>query len=326
MHLVLFTIVVTVAAVPVDALVALCLRWLRLSALKAFLRKVPEMRRHFRALLLKLRLVSPREGEGLGLEEGGDGVREGVATEEATLKAHNGYSMPEEGNASVAARETLQEFWTLHDELRDCLSLPSSYLKAARLRKIQKNADYVIPSVEVEKLVMAAREEIKSYGRSELAIDPSMWVHFDRSETVKRSRFRTRLRSKRELVERVEQVRVEAERIKGDMEAILGGHDEVEKYLFRQFVVHCFFGFERKIARRYVLAPWRTATTAYWLFAGLVLSVLTLLTVFILLIYYLFYLAPRIGSRAMDMWTIVFVLCLLEGTAEASRDLPPNLT
>jgi hypothetical protein len=49
------------------------------------------------------------------------------------------------------------ELWKLQDELLDGQTQVSKYFMAARLRKIQKQIDFVLPSVEVEKMIIHAK-------------------------------------------------------------------------------------------------------------------------------------------------------------------------
>lgn len=223
-------------------------------------------------------------------------------------------SEEKEESKDKLAVETLQEYWTLEDELKDCLTLPAKYIKAARLRKMQRQTDFVLPSVEAERLLLAAREDMQNYGRSEVAVDESMFLYFDSSETVKRARYRFRGESKQDLIDALTAVRIRAELVKRELESIIGDHNEVEMHLFRKFLVYLFTGFKRKIAERHLLLQSiKTINSVYFAFAAMILAIITIGGIFGGMLYFLFLYNHILGSRALDMWLLVFTLCLLEG-------------
>jgi len=207
----------------------------------------------------------------------------------------------------------MQEYWALQDELKDCLSQPAKWLKAARLLKMQRQADFVLPSVEAERLLLWAREELKAVGRCEFAVDRAMQLVFDSSDTVKRARCRCRVASKAQLVAVLASARNAGDSIKRELEAVQGSHDDVERHLFRQFIVCLFTGYKRQVAARFMLKPMKTAASAYWRFLALLAAAGTLLGFAAGVLYVLFTFDSRLGSRAMDLWILVFVLALIEG-------------
>jgi hypothetical protein len=60
----------------------------------------------------------------------------------------------------------------MKDDLKDCERQSSRLMKAARLRKLQKQADFCIPSVEVEKLASLSQ------------VLPSVWLHKDNTRLL----------------------------------------------------------------------------------------------------------------------------------------------
>mmetsp|Transcript_14931 Transcript_14931/g.20503 ORF Transcript_14931/g.20503 Transcript_14931/m.20503 type:complete len:1670 (+) Transcript_14931:55-5064(+) len=308
-HLVLFTIFVTVGCAPVSALLETCIRRLRFSTIRDFAAKRHEIMAFFRKLLHRLPGVSPLD-EPLFSSSGE--IAEG---DKPAVVRPGSAEGKEEADVTGGIRDDkprLQEYWTLDDELKDCLTQSAKLLKAARLMKMQRQADFVLPSVEAEKLLMWAREELRSFGRSEFAVDRQMQLVFDGSETVKRARCRCRVASKAQLIELLTRARIAGDAIKQDLEAILGSHDDVERHLFQRFIVSLFTGFKRQVAARFMLKPTRTAQSAYWRFLELLAAVLILLAFAVGVLYVLFTFDRRLGSRAMDLWILVFVLSLLE--------------
>lgn len=310
-HLVLFTIFVLVGSVPVSMLTELCLKQFKYSTVIDFGKKVPYILARIRWFFYQLsQFRLPSTGmdlerstvmlEAVDLQVSGTITIAATAEEKAEIK-------------DKLAVETFEEYWTLEDELKDCLTQSSKYMKAARLRNIQKQADFVLPSVEAERLLLCAKDDIKNYGRSELAIDHAMHVYFDSSETVKRARFRFRCDTKQPFIDAITAVRLQAESIKRDLESVVGDHNEVELLLFRKFLVSLFTGFQRKIAERHIYRPVKTISSPYWSFAALCLAIITLAGIYFGMLYFLFSFGSKIGSRAMDMWILVFVLSLLEG-------------
>ena len=313
-NLVLFTIFVVVGSVPVSMIAELCLQQFKYSAVTDFAAKVPYIFARIRWFFYQLSQFRFSSA----LEPGNDMGRSTVVLEAVDLQVSGTITIAAtaEEKAEIKdklAVETFEEYWTLHDELKDCLTLPSKYMKAARLRKIQKQADFVLPSVEAERLLLSAKEDIKNYGRSELAIDQAMQLYFDSSETVKRARFRFRCDTKQPLIDSITSVRLQAESIKRELESVVGDHNEVELLLFRTFLVSLFTGFQKKIAERHLYRPMQTISSAYWSFGALCLAIITLAGIYYGMLYFLFAFGSKIGSRAMDMWILVFILSLLEG-------------
>src|SRR5690606_12281259 len=62
----------------------------------------------------------------------------------------------------------MKEYWLLNDELRDVQTMQAKWMKAARLRKIQRSADFALPTAETEWLMETADEQLGDYGRREL--------------------------------------------------------------------------------------------------------------------------------------------------------------
>jgi hypothetical protein len=145
----------------------------------------------------------------------------------------------------------LVEMWRLKDELNDVQTLGAKCLKAARLRKIQRQSDFELPSVEVESLIALSNADYNCYGRLELTVNVHQFNQFNQfnlSDTVKHSRFAYKTTHKASLLHTVKSSRRKAEYIKNEMEYISTPYEK-ENYLMKQFIVYNFTGHQRSIAR-----------------------------------------------------------------------------
>eukprot|EP01034_Spumella_vulgaris_P026142 gene26142-32675_t len=202
--------------------------------------------------------------------------------------------------------------WRLKDELNDVQTLGAKCLKAARLRKIQRQSDFELPSVEVESLIALSNADYNCYGRLELTVNVHQFNQFNLSDTVKHSRFAYKTTHKSSLLHTVKSSRRKAEYIKNEMEYISTPYEK-ENYLMKQFIVYNFTGHQRSIARRYFLGSQQSAKHSQFREALRYLSVLILLPgVFAVMIYFTYQYNRGIGTRAMDLWLLVTFLSLVE--------------
>jgi hypothetical protein len=70
------------------------------------------------------------------------------------------------------APELQLEYWEVCDEMTDCQTVSSRWLRAARLRKLQEYADFVLPMMEVEMLIALNNHELQYFGRQLLITEP----------------------------------------------------------------------------------------------------------------------------------------------------------
>eukprot|EP01033_Poteriospumella_lacustris_P011058 gene11060-7871_t len=66
----------------------------------------------------------------------------------------------------------MKSFAAVHrvDELSDCQSVPAKLLRSARLMKMQQEIDYLLPTQEVDKLLLDQQRQYFRYGRRELLV------------------------------------------------------------------------------------------------------------------------------------------------------------
>lgn len=67
----------------------------------------------------------------------------------------------------------MKSFAAVHrvDELSDCQSIPGKLLRSARLMKMQQEIDYLLPTQEVDKLLLDQQRQYFRYGRRELLVE-----------------------------------------------------------------------------------------------------------------------------------------------------------
>lgn len=75
------------------------------------------------------------------------------------------------GDATLPAQ--MKSFAAVHrvDELSDCQSIPAKLLRSARLMKMQQEIDYLLPTQEVDKLLLDQQRQYFRYGRRELLVE-----------------------------------------------------------------------------------------------------------------------------------------------------------
>ena len=227
----------------------------------------------------------------------------------STTSAFNGTAF--NGPVQNAAAAQMDEFYKQSDELQDVERLPAKLLKYARLRKIQRVADFALPYTETEHLSVRSDQDYAYYGRRELAIGRGQWEECEGSQTVQHDRYRMKLSSITQLQRSVLLARSRAEYIKSEME-YMPTTTEKENYLMKQFIVDTFHGYQRNIAARYFLGSVQSTKYSQFYLWLRRLSLLLLPLIFGVMIYYVLILDLGIGSRATDMWLIVVFVTLGE--------------
>ena len=204
------------------------------------------------------------------------------------------------------APELEMEYWEVVDELKDAQTLSSKMLRAARLRKMQEYADYVLPIMEVEMLTALNNHEMKYFGRQLLITDPANVKLQYKSPTIRRARYTTYAPMKNTILYRVNTARRGMEYLKNEME-VLSNKEDQEKFLMRHFVLDNLDGFRRNLAMRYMLGEGRYLSPHWKSFyqAQKYVSAVSLALMWAILIYYIFVFNLSIGSRATTLWLVL---------------------
>jgi len=208
-------------------------------------------------------------------------------------------------------RNELKEYWHLNDELRDIQTTRTKWLKASRLRKQQKTADFALPTAETEFLMQSADDHLGDYGRRELTINSANFATMASSPTVQHDRYAMYASSKRKLLKNVQLARRRADYIRAEME-YMQNNEQREEFLIKHFVVDAFKGHERNIAARYFLGSIQSTKRTRVSMALRYLSLLLLPAIFAVMIYFVIFFNFDIGSRATDLWLFVVFITLLE--------------
>jgi hypothetical protein len=222
-----------------------------------------------------------------------------------------------EDNASETSEvsvppELEMEYWELCDELVDSQTVSSKMLRAARLRKMQEYADYVLPIMEVEMLIALSNHELKYFGRQLLISDPTNIKLQYKSPTIRRARYTTYAPLKGMILDKINTARRKMEYLKNELEAITRSEDQ-EKFLFRHFLVDNMDSFRKRIAERYLLGEdrYKSPHLKLWYKARSYLSVFVIGAMWALLIYYIMVYNLSIGSRATALWMTLAVGSIL---------------
>ena len=207
--------------------------------------------------------------------------------------------------------EPMKEYWFLNDELRDIQTTSTKWLKASRLRKQQKTADFALPTAETEFLMDAADEHLGDYGRRELTISAANFATMAASPTVQHDRYAVYASSKKGLLRSVQLARRRADYIRSEME-YMPNNELREEFLIKHFVVDAFKGHQRNIAARYFLGSVKSTKRSRVSTMLRYASLLLLPAIFAVLIYFVLFFNFDIGSRATDLWLFVVFITLLE--------------
>ena len=206
-----------------------------------------------------------------------------------------------------------QEYWEQCDEMSDAQKLVTKMLHAARLRKLQEYADFVLPAMEVTMLIALNQQELKTFGRQLLITDPKDKKLIYKSDTVKRARFAIVEEKREKVVEKIEKVRLQSEEIKNELDYIKTDQEK-EDYLMRSFALHNLKGYRKRIARRFIFGEGRFESPRDVLFNRTVrlASCIALVALWVVMIVFILQFNLVIGSRASTLWILVTVVSLLE--------------
>jgi hypothetical protein len=216
-------------------------------------------------------------------------------------------------DASVEeAPELEMEYWEKCDELVDSQTLSSKMLRAARLRKMQEYADYVLPIMEVEMLIALNNHDLRYFGRQLLITDPANAKLQYKSPTIRRARYTMYAPLKGQILAKVTDARHKMEYLKNELEAITKSEDQ-EKFLFKHFIVDNLDSFRRRLAERYLLGEGRYRSPHhknYYKIKSYAAS-FVLVAMWAFLTYFITVYNLSIGSRASMMWLVIAMGSLL---------------
>jgi hypothetical protein len=212
-----------------------------------------------------------------------------------------------------------------HDELQDIQTIQCKLLLSARLRKFQREVDFVLPSMEAEILIVHCEKVRDATGRSELFVISQCsnfsWVasNFPHnptavfSHTSLHSRFITVVPNSAALVDKINRSRAQAESLKHLLQFYTMDRER-EVFLFQQFIVHLFSGFRKQILRDYlgIHEISFAVNSRAWIWIKTFFLSISLLILVATMIIIVFYYRLSIGSRAVEMWLYVSVVAVLE--------------
>lgn len=206
-----------------------------------------------------------------------------------------------------------QEYWEKCDELVDAQQRVTKLLHAARLRKLQEYADFVLPSIEVNMLIAINRHELQHFGRQLLITDKKDSKLLNKSDTIKRARFALFETKPELIVQKIEKARLLSEIIKNELDYITSDQDK-EAFMMRAFALNNLKGYRRRIAERFVFGEGRFESRKHILrnkvsrFASFVL----LVVLWALLVIFVQRMNLGVGSRASSLWLLITLVSVFQ--------------
>eukprot|EP01039_Chlorochromonas_danica_P002291 gene2291-2510_t len=209
----------------------------------------------------------------------------------------------------------LKEYWQQRDELHDIQEMSVKILRSARLRRMQQEIDFVLPSMESEVLLQSQAVQADRYGRWEIAIHHHPEYHQlqspSTSQTSHHVRYLLTVSKTRQLSHSLDQVRQQSDFIKSRLERI-SDSKEREIMLMRYFLVHLFQGYRRNLVARHVLGSIQLMTKSSWYRFWVMTTAFLLPIVIAGLIAIIAILNLDIGSRASTIWLLLVFMAFIE--------------
>jgi hypothetical protein len=192
------------------------------------------------------------------------------------------------------------------DEFSLSQTYRSTLLRAARLDKARRQMDFV---GEAEEARLVAKFNEDEQAQAAATWDNRLVSVFDQMR-FKQYRYSIDNMTPQAVMQRVKDVRTEAESIQQEMDA-MDSVEEQEKYLMRQFIVHSFPLIQRGVVAKYFLRSYELKRTEYvknmerasFVFLPILIAFLT---------YYVYVFNLSIGSRATNMWLAVTFIGLTQ--------------
>ena len=234
--------------------------------------------------------------------------------DESTLdrKKKNKKIEQSKNNRSKQANDGLKVSVKLDDEFADSISKQSKFWLAARLKKIQSNSDYALPSKECELLMQNTETDLSKYGRQNLIFSKDARDKWASSYTPRHSRYSVLAFGKGDVTQSIINVRRDTLTLKSALERI-DSNEEKEDFIMRHFIISSFHGYKQSIVKRYMLnsSAYESAEMRYRKY---VLRVLCLVGYFVAMIFMISYVVAYkdiIGTRSSDIWITTLALCIL---------------
>ena len=184
------------------------------------------------------------------------------------------------------------------DEFAQAPTMRSLMLQAARLEKIRKTMDFVLPGEEA--LLVALEAEKHSTRRTATRVQ---MLNLSKDSVYLHRHYVEHASSVKVAHKQLARVRSEAGVLSQELEQ-MPTQEERELFLMRHFIVNVFSGHERALAARFFLRQYRLDRT--WTVRYTEYACLLLLPLFVaLLIYYIYVFNLSIGSKATNLWLAV---------------------
>jgi hypothetical protein len=211
---------------------------------------------------------------------------------------------------------TSDEFWRVDDELRYSECRLAKFYKAARLMKLQESCDYSMPSEEVDLLLSQSELDHRNYGNRNIVLPDDSSAKLREIQrhltyTARHSRYANIASSKRSFIKRIEHVRERADWIKNEME-LMNTDAEREYFLMREFISYNFTGYQRAIAKRYILGIYENSRFGRLRRGQRFLCAIALPSILVVMAYMVYHMSKHIGSEAVHIWIVIILSSIFQ--------------
>jgi hypothetical protein len=200
----------------------------------------------------------------------------------------------------------------LDDEFADSLSKQSKFWLAARLKKIQSNSDFTLPSKECELLLQHTESDLEKYGRQNLIYSKEARDKWATAYTPRHSRYSVLAYGKSDVTQSIINVRQDTLALKTTVERI-DSNEEKEDFIMRNFIISSFHGYKQSIVRRYMLnaSAYESEEMKYKKFLLRLVCLIGYIVALIFMISYTLAYKDVIGTRASTIWITTLALCIV---------------
>ena len=193
-----------------------------------------------------------------------------------------------------------------YDEFRAIQTRRGIFFRAARLEKVRKNMDFVLPMEEASSVIVKLEDDAEKWRNQRIFGDVIGFV------PLTRARYFIEATHAASMDVNVSKVRRISTLLREELEMIVN-QEEQEVLLMKKFIVDLFTGYKRSIVSKYFLGEhYHSGVRTYSALVQQVASLILLPLSTIAMVAFIYLESVSLGSRSTNLWLLVTLLSIAQ--------------